>query len=401
MKSLKAHFFTIITFTLLLITSCNIETYVGEIPDVVVELTCEEAIQNVIQATTDYTAVNPEDSNYTSLCNAYKKALEDQINSCGDSNNTIKQIIEQLGNCGAINTTDCETAKAATEASETVFNSATVENYSTLCNAYKVALQNQINSCGDDNGVLQAKIVELSDCSYTPNDCEEAITLTAVAKTAFDNTSTEDYPNLCNAYKAALQQQISLCNDDDGVLQTLIDDLEDCTQNNVEPAPRRALMTANIAGEQFNNLKPYFYPTSYASIVAWYSSSGVDDAYLHLQGNSAYTSNPIPPTAKQITIIIPERSWNEETHYLSPYRTTEEDIEGVTPYIKYIHGVDSVYTELLPGSITITKFSLVERIIQGTFEFEYNETDYDTGLVEGPFVINGTFDYSLDDEYFD
>ena len=58
--------------------------------------------------------------------------------------------------------------------------------------------------------------------------------------------------------------------------------------------------------------------------------------------------------------------------------------------------------EVEGGTITITEFNLSERVIRGTFEFEYTRYFVDTDIETGPFqCINGTFDYSLDDEYFD
>ncbi|WP_296311399.1 hypothetical protein [Winogradskyella sp. UBA3174] len=57
-----------------------------------------------------------------------------------------------------------------------------------------------------------------------PCDAEEA-TNDAAAAYNEDNTNED----LCNAYKAALQNQIAECGDDNGSLQTIIDDLGDCT----------------------------------------------------------------------------------------------------------------------------------------------------------------------------
>ena len=63
------------------------------------------------------------------------------------------------------------------------------------------------------------------------------------------------------------------------------------------------------------------------------------------------------------------------------------------------HRLD-IYAEDQVGEIIITKFSLLEKIIQGTFEFEYKLIGVDSE--EGPFKVTGTFIYSLDDdEYFD
>ena len=59
--------------------------------------------------------------------------------------------------------------------------------------------------------------------------CEEVTAKTATAKTAFDNATASNLTELCNAYKAALQKQINVCGDTSGALQAIITDLGDCT----------------------------------------------------------------------------------------------------------------------------------------------------------------------------
>jgi hypothetical protein len=44
-----------------------------------------------------------------------------------------------------------------------------------------------------------------------------------------NNSNDLNYNELCNAYKEALETQISECGDSDGFLQLAIDDLGDCT----------------------------------------------------------------------------------------------------------------------------------------------------------------------------
>lgn len=61
-------------------------------------------------------------------------------------------------------TLSCEDASAAVTAAADAYNNATAENYVAKCNAYKDALENQIESCGDENGMLQ-DIVDGLDCT--------------------------------------------------------------------------------------------------------------------------------------------------------------------------------------------------------------------------------------------
>jgi len=60
----------------------------------------------------------------------------------------------------------------------------------TLCNAYKTALQNQITECGDTNGSLQAIVDDLGECTPVVADVE--ITLTAgTLPIEFDEVTVE------------------------------------------------------------------------------------------------------------------------------------------------------------------------------------------------------------------
>lgn len=53
------------------------------------------------------------------------------------------------------------------------------------------------------------------------------------------------------------------------------------------------------------------------------------------------------------------------------------------------------------GTLVITEFNLIEKVIKGTFEFSFAFENIYTGEVTDPFeCINGTFDYSLDHSYF-
>jgi hypothetical protein len=62
----------------------------------------------------------------------------------------------------------CDDAIAATVAAQQAYNNATSANHSELCNAYKTALENQIVACGDSSGDLQNIITDLGDCTLPP-----------------------------------------------------------------------------------------------------------------------------------------------------------------------------------------------------------------------------------------
>ena len=60
----------------------------------------------------------------------------------------------------------CNEAIAQTEEARVNYISATESTFNELCNIYKGALLNQINSCGDD-GSLQQIVDDLGDCNFT------------------------------------------------------------------------------------------------------------------------------------------------------------------------------------------------------------------------------------------
>ena len=59
----------------------------------------------------------------------------------------------------------CEGAAMATAQAADAYSTATSENYVVRCNAYRQALENQIEACGDSTGVLQALVDGLGDCT--------------------------------------------------------------------------------------------------------------------------------------------------------------------------------------------------------------------------------------------
>jgi hypothetical protein len=61
----------------------------------------------------------------------------------------------------------CEQAQAATLVAEQAYSSATAANHEDLCNAYRAALQTEMDVCGDPNGELQAIIADLGDCTLS------------------------------------------------------------------------------------------------------------------------------------------------------------------------------------------------------------------------------------------
>ena len=61
------------------------------------EKTCEDRIQDSAEAAIAFASAT--DDNYVELCNAYKVALQLQIQDCGDSSSLQETIDEVLGDC--------------------------------------------------------------------------------------------------------------------------------------------------------------------------------------------------------------------------------------------------------------------------------------------------------------
>ncbi|AUC76766.1 hypothetical protein [Olleya sp. Bg11-27] len=64
----------------------------------------------------------------------------------------------------------------------------------------------------------------------TNTSCADAVDATSLAENAYNNDTTN--AGLCNAYKTALQNQITVCGDANGALQSIIDGLGDCASQN-------------------------------------------------------------------------------------------------------------------------------------------------------------------------
>ena len=62
-------------------------------------LSCPDALIAVVNAGTDYSTADPSDANYPVICGAYKTALMNQIDACGDTDGFIQASIDSLGTC--------------------------------------------------------------------------------------------------------------------------------------------------------------------------------------------------------------------------------------------------------------------------------------------------------------
>ncbi|MBK5212036.1 MAG: fibronectin type III domain-containing protein [Flavobacteriaceae bacterium] len=161
-----------------------------------------------------------------------------------------------------------------------------------------------------------------------------------------------------------------------------------------------ALMTANIAGVQYNNMKPFLFGQTDATRVVTFS--GTNENFLAIQGNSAFM-DPTFENTKEINLFIPQSQWLPGTYLLTDTATSSGNAQS---NVNIIYNDSSTPTtqayEEEDGSITITKFDLQERVVEGTFEFRFKLYYVDSGTYSEILECkNGTFKYSLDASFFD
>lgn len=117
------------------------------------------------EATFDSSLQFISSADYGVACNAYRLALNDQRNFCGDSDGSTQALIDALGDCDLT----CEQATANRVEAELQYNGATIGNFITLCAQYEFYLQEQIQFCGDADGSIQTELNTL-DCSDDDGD---------------------------------------------------------------------------------------------------------------------------------------------------------------------------------------------------------------------------------------
>lgn len=149
-------------------------------------------------------------------------------------------------------------------------------------------------------------------------------------------------------------------------------------------------MSGKFNGVQMNAMKPSFFPEQ-TSVVYDASYDTNENRFLWLQGNGL--------DGLQLNIYIPESQWAVGT-----YNLVDHDVYTTPPtsnawLVQNLAAVSS--TDITSGTIVITEFNLKTKKIKGTFSFQYNNVMKSGGSNEGPYqVTNGTFDYNLDDNYF-
>ncbi|WP_309640305.1 hypothetical protein [Flavobacterium sp.] len=158
-----------------------------------------------------------------------------------------------------------------------------------------------------------------------------------------------------------------------------------------------ALMTANIAGTQFNSMKPYLYSVTGSDVSVLNNGAALGDPrYLWIQGDTSDNLN----TLSEIDLYIPDNLWHAGTYDLSEVNNFEDVLYCQVKMLTNPGSAVSTYNQIIGGTITVTEFNLTTKRIKGTFTFSYEKIV--DGVSAGTFqVTNGTFNYGLDASYFD
>ena len=97
--------------------------------------------------------------------NAYHNGNQDTLNVNKGSFFDVPIANANLSDGGGVDPVACAEAQLATADAQTAYEEASSGSqglgFETICNNYRIALQNQIDACGDNEGVLQAEINSL------------------------------------------------------------------------------------------------------------------------------------------------------------------------------------------------------------------------------------------------
>lgn len=141
----------------------------GSIPAVVI--TCADAELAAQEARADYLASFDSSleyfdiDTYEAACAAYRDATIIQRNYCGDISGDLTQLILELNTCQF----RCSFAIQNRQTAQNAFEAATIGNYIAACNNYAFYLQQQIDTCGDPDGTVQA-VIDGLDCNDDDSD---------------------------------------------------------------------------------------------------------------------------------------------------------------------------------------------------------------------------------------
>lgn len=160
-------------------------------------------------------------------------------------------------------------------------------------------------------------------------------------------------------------------------------------------------MTANINGVQFNNLKPMDYVDASTNQIKieTYTTESINYKYLLIQGSNTTMNAVASNESLIINLRIPQSQWSAGTYDLvSENATIMNGSNSSIGFYDLGRGNKTISVE--QGSIRVTDFDIVAKRIKGNFNITYYLIT-NNNIIEGPFTLtNGTFNYELDDPYF-
>lgn len=219
-------------------------------------------------------------------------------------------------------------------------------------------------------------IFNCAEKPVTPNErtCIDTTASLVEATTNFNATTPDNYLELCNAYRIALENQKEFCGDGDGNIQTLLEGLGNCKDDGGTTSG--FAMTFKLDGVKYNLNNPWGNNEASSSTIFSYYPK---EEYILLQSRNGLFGNV------EINLWIKRDHLIENTIY-----EVNENTDGTTTHIDLINLESSEFDYTVSGSITINFVDTTNKIVKGTFEFNSDED------LESHIITEGTFNYIYD-----
>lgn len=169
--------------------------------------------------------------------------------------------------------------------------------------------------------------------------------------------------------------------------------------NSLEIVPESLFMSGELNGFPYANLKPLAYldASSSQTTLETYVTPLTSHKYLVLQGTDMSLNGSASTESILINIRIPESQWAVGVYQLKD--DVSFPMNGLNSCVSLVEAGAGNKTKSLSGTIVITEFDPIGKRIKGNFSFTYFREN-DTFLEQPLTFNNGTFNYKLDDPYF-
>lgn len=158
-------------------------------------------------------------------------------------------------------------------------------------------------------------------------------------------------------------------------------------------------MSGELNGFPYQNLKPltYLNESSFQTTLETYVTPLTSHKYLVLQGTDMRIDGTPSAESILINIRIPQSQWAVGVYELKD--DVSFPMNGLNSCIGLVEAGAGNKTKSLSGTISITEFDPIAKRIKGNFNFTYFREN-DALLQHQLTFTNGTFNYKLDDPYF-